>query len=300
MINLLFCAIIHTSRGDNMTKLIVIPSSRDMVYDLVDKCDGFILGLKDMAVNLPYYFSYEEIEELIIYLNSKNKDIFISLNKNMHNKDLVYLEDVLIKLEGKKITGIMYYDISIVNMKKRLNLKNDIVWSQEHLTTNYSTINYWYNEGSKYTYISSEITKREIDEIIKNTDSKLLVNVFGYLPIFTSRRHLVDNYLTKFNKDKKDKMHYMYKEGKTYPVIDDELGTIAYSEYILDGLKEYISLDIDYGVVNSFLIDGIDKVLDIFNSTNKDNIDEKEDEIKELISNTSEGFFIQETIYKVK
>lgn len=283
-----------------MAKLILIPNSKDMVYDLVDKCDGFILGLKDMAVNLPYYFSYEEIKELISYLNSKNKDIFISLNKNMHNKDLGYLEEVLDELESKNITGIMYYDISIVNMKKRKGLKNELVWSQEHMTTNYSTINYWYKEGVKYTYLSSEITKREINEILDNTKSKVLVNVFGYLPIFTSRRHLVDNYLTKFNKDKKDEMHYMYKENKVYPVIDNELGTIAYSEYILDGLREYVELNIDYAVINSFLIDGIDKVLDIFRSTDKDNIEEKDKELKQLISNTSEGFFIQETIYKVK
>ena len=283
-----------------MAKLIVIPNSKDMVYDLVDECDGFILGIKDMAVNLPIYFSYYEIEELINYLNSKNKDIFISLNKNMHNKDLSYLEDILVKLEGKRITGIMYYDISVVNMKNRLKLHNELVWSQEHMTTNLSTINYWYNEGVKYTYLSSEITKREIKEIIENTKSKLLVNVFGYLPIFTSRRHLVDNYLTKFGSKKQDKMYYMYKEDKEYPLIDDELGTVAYSEYILDGLKEYVELNIDYAVVNSFLVSDIDKVLDIFNSANKDNIEDKEKELKKLISNTSEGFFIQESIYKVK
>ena len=283
-----------------MSKLILIPNSKDMVYELVDKCDGFILGLKDMSINLPYSFSMEEIEELIDYLNSKDKDIFISLNKNMHNKDLGYLEEVLTKLEGYNITGIMYYDISIINMKKRLHLKNNLVWSQEHMTTNLSTINYWYSEGAKYTYLSSEITKREINEIKKGTDSKLLINVFGYLPMFTSRRHLVDNYLTKFNNDKKDELHYMYKEDKVYPLIDNELGTVAYSEYILDGLREYIELDIDYCVVNSFLIDGIDKVLDIFKGTNKDNIEDKEKELKELIKNTSEGFFIQETIYKVK
>lgn len=283
-----------------MSKLILIPNNKDMVYDLIDKCDGFILGLKDLSINLPYYFCYDEIEELINYLNSKNKDIFISLNKNMHNKDLGYLEEILIKLDKKNITGIMYYDIGIVNMKKRLNLKNELVWSQEHMTTNLSTINYWFNEGVKYTYLSSEITKEEIKDIKENTKSMLLINIFGYLPIFTSRRHLVDNYLTRFNKDKKGNKYYMYKENKEYTVIDDELGTTTYSSYILNGLREYIELDTDYSVVNSFMIDNISKVLDIIGSCNKDNIEDKDRELKELVGNTSEGFFIQETIYKVK
>ena len=60
-----------------------------------------------------------------------------------------YLKAVLLELNNYDITGVMYYDISIVNLKEKLNLKYDLVWSQEHLTTNYFTCNYWYSKSIK-------------------------------------------------------------------------------------------------------------------------------------------------------
>ncbi len=83
----------------------------------------------------------------------------------MHKCDLDNLKDALIKLDKMNIAGIFYYDIAVLEYRNTLNLKVPLVWSQEHLTTNYATMNYWYNENVNYTYVSSEIT---LDEIIEN------------------------------------------------------------------------------------------------------------------------------------
>lgn len=283
-----------------MSKLILIPNSKKMIYDLIDKVDGYIIGVDDLSVNLPCSFSLSDTIEIINYLNSKNKIIFISLNKNMHNGDLDLLKNTLLELDKFKLTGIMYYDISIINLKNKFHLKNDLVWAQEHLTTNSNTTDFWYKQGVKYTYLSSEITRREIEEIKKATNSRLLVNLFGYLPIFTSKRHLIDNYLTTFNKEKNDNLNYMYKEDKVYPIIDNKEGTVTYSNYILNGIKEYVELDIDYAVINSFLIENIENIIDLFNNVNEDNKEESYNKINDMIKNTSTGFLYNETFYKVK
>ena len=275
-------------------KILLIPNSKDD-FRLKDKVDGFILPIKDLSINYNYY-----IEDLDIINELKGKDIFISLNKNMHNKDLSKLKDTLLKLENYDIKGIIYYDISVVNYKKELGLKNDIVWNQEHMVTNYSTINYWYNEGSKYAYLSSEITKNEILDIKKNTKAKLMMNIFGYVPIFTSKRNLVSNYLDTFDKEKVSKIYYMYKEGIKYPIIEEGKGTTAFSGHILNGIKEYYDLDLDYYVINSFMINDIEKVLDIISQINKDNLEKCYLELNKIIGNTDDGFLHKETIYKVK
>lgn len=287
-------------RGDYMSKLILIPSNKQMIYDLIDIVDGYIIGIDSLAVNLPFTFTLNDAIESIKYLNSKDKDIFISLNKNMHNSDLDKLKETLITLDKYHITGIMYYDISIVNYKNELNLKNDLVWSAEHLVTNYNTINYWYNFDVKYAYLSSEITKKEIIDIKNNTKDKLLMNVFGYLPIFTSRRHLVDNYLSTFKKEKVSNLYYMFKEDNTYPVIDNKEGTVTYSGYVLNNIKDYLNLNIDYAIINSFLINDIKEIVEIFKEVNTNNIDKSYNRINDLIKNTNEGFLYKETIYKVK
>ena len=278
-----------------MSKILLIPNSLDDINNFKTKVDGFILPIKDLSINYSYY-----IDDLDIINQLKDKDIFISLNKNMHNKDLNRLKEVLLKLENYPIKGILYYDISIVEYKKELNLKNDLVWNQEHLVNNYRTINYWYNEGVNYAYLSSEITVNEISEIKENTKTKLMMNIFGYIPMFTSKRKLISNYLETFNKDMKSDIYYMEKENIKYPLIQNNNGTTTYSGYVLNGIKEYYNLDLDYYVINSFLIDKMEKVIDIFNHINESNLEKSYQEVNEIIENTDTGFLHKETIYKVK
>ena len=278
--------------------LILIPNSIDDIKNLHKKVDGFILPIKDLSVNYNYYIDIDELDN--IFSTVKDKDMFISLNKNMHNKDLENLKKVLIKLENYNIKGIIYYDVALVRLKKELNLKNDLVWAAEHLVNNYGTINYWYDEGVNYAYLSSEITKNEILEIKKNSKAKLMMNIFGYVPIFTSKRNLVNNYLETFDKEKVSNIYYMYKEGITYPLMDTKNGTTAYSGFVLNGIKEYFDLDLDYYVINSFLIDDIEAILDIFSEVNENNLEKCYQKLNNIIGNMDDGFLHKETIYKVK
>lgn len=283
-----------------MTKLVVMPSSLKQINDLLKTSDAFIIGLKDMSVNMPCYFELEEIKQINDLLIKNNKELFISLNKNMHTSDLAYLKEILIELDNLNIKGILYYDISIVNIKQELNLKTDLVWSQEHSTTNYETINYWYQNGVKYTNISTEITINEIIEISKKTKASLMVNILGYMPMFVSKRKLVSNYLKAFKIEDKSSINFLKKEGKTYTLIEDNNSTVLYSNAILNGYNEYLELknnNIEYAILNSFNIDE-----DVFNNIvykiKEDNI--TEEEIDKILKNTTKGFLYTETVYKVK
>ena len=272
-------------------KTLIMPSS---LNQLKLNCDGFVIGIKNLSINMPYYFDLEDLRNI-------NKEIFVCLNKNMHNQDIALLKNTLIKLNEYNIKAVIFYDLAIPNLANKLNLNYDLVWSQEHMTTNYHTINFWYEKNVKYTWISNDITLREMKEIKENTNAKLMVTLFGYLPMFTSKRHLIKNYLKFFNLDDKSKINYMQKEGKDYPLVDDN-GTIVYTDFILNGLKEKLLLNYDYIILNSFLIDDdkFIKVLDIFNKANNDNIDRQEKQLNQLFNNLKKGFFYNETVYKVK
>lgn len=279
-----------------MKKVLLIPNSKDEILNLQDKVNGFIVPLKDLSINYNMYFTLEEIKNIV---SKVNKEIFVSINKNMFNKDLPLLEHVLLELDNYHVK-ILYYDVSLVNMKKRLNLKNDLVWAGDHLVTNYSTINYWYKKGVNYAYLSSEITIKEMNDIIQNVKAKTIVNILGYIPMFTSRRKLVSNYLETFNKDKIKDIYYMQKEGIKYPIIENKDGTVIYTGFILNGVKEIYNINADYFAINSFMIENISEVLDVLNEINENNIEEKSELINSLIKNTFEGFLHKETIYKVK
>lgn len=251
-----------------MSKKAIIVKSVEEAKEIV--ADAYLLPLKDLSINYQNTFTIEEIKKI----KKLNKEVFVFVNKNIENSEIETLKEALIKLDEIEITGIIFYDIAVVELKEELNLKTDLVWHQEHLTTNYGTVNYWYNKGVKYSFLSSELTKREIEEIKKNTKSKLFVNVFGYVPIFTSKRHLVENYIQTFNLDEKG--NKIYKERKYYNIEDTKNGTTVYSDYMLN-IKEKI--DVDYLVYNTNLIKNFNEALN---------------------SKEETGFLYKETIYKVK
>lgn len=280
-----------------MSKLITLPSSLEEINLTKNTVDGFIIGIKDMCVNTNFC-----IDNLSFLNDLNDKEIFISINKNMHNSDLKYLKELLIDLNKYNIKGVLYYDVAVLNIYNSLDLNYDLVWSSEHLTTNYNTINYWNSMGAKYAYVSSDITENEIKEIIKNSKSKLMVNMFGYLPMFVSKRHIVKNYLEYFNLNDKSNVNYMEKEGNVYPIIDNNVGTFCYSCNILNGIKTYTDINIDYIVLNSFNID-INKFIEIikyFKSVNKENVLEYEEKINSMFENIDTGFLSMKTVYRVK
>ncbi|MCI5521495.1 MAG: U32 family peptidase [Tenericutes bacterium] len=282
-------------------KLLIMPKSIDQIESLIEDIDGVIVGIKDLSINQPAYFTLDEIKKINEIIKNNGKEIFVSLNKNMFNKDLEILEYTLLQLDNLKLNGILYYDIAIVNFKKNLKLVTPLVWNQEHLTTNYLTSNFWYEYGAKYTMLSSEITLDEINEIALNANAKTMVPIFGYLPMFVSRRHLVKNYLDTFKIKDDSNINYIEKENKIYAIIDSNDGTIAYSNKCLNGINETLKLNVDYIVLNSFNINNatFKRVVSMYNIVNESNIQEFKEEIDKMLE-TDTGFLYKETIYEVK
>ena len=277
-------------------KIAVIPNGN---LDKYKNADALIIGLKDYSVNI-FQMSFEDIEKIVTNIN---QEIFIAINKNIHNNEVALLEEYLVKLAKMNIAGIFYADVALVEINKEKNLNLNLIWSQEHLTCNYHTINYWLNEGAKGVFISNDITKREILEIASNTNGLKFIQVFGYIPIYVSRRHAVDNYFKAFNITNKDKsFNYISKEEKDYPIVDSNLGTEVYSNNILCALNEINEYNnIDYGIINFFNIDhDQEKIIDIFKTVTNDNIEEYNSFIKSKFNNLDSLFLYTETIYKVK
>ena len=281
-----------------MTKLMIMPSKLD-IQDLIENGDAFLFGYKGMSVNFLNTVDMNDLKALIPKL--KDKQLFIAINKNFHNPELKQVKEVMEQLSLLQIDGIIYYDVAVLEIKLENKIDIPLIWGAEHLTTNYATMNYWPSFGVNMTYVSAEITKQEILEIKKNTKMPLIVPIFGHLPMFVSERHEIKNYLNHFQIQDNSKIYYMEKEGKQYPVIDNQEGTFVYSSYILNGYQEYLEFQeqgIDYVLLNENFIERniFKKVLQQFKSQ-----EGNDDLIHQLCNeNTSKGFLYQETVYQVK
>lgn len=283
-----------------MTKRLFLPSHNN-VETYLKQVDGILVGVEDMSVNVPLLLKMEEVTPFVQCVNAAQKEIFIALNKNFEEKDLVSLQEILCQLDSLEITGILFYDVALVTLHKELRLKTPLVWGQEHAGTNYATCNFWYDNGIPYGLLSAEITLKEIKQIKEHTNMKLMVPIFGYLSMFVSKRPFITNYTKHFGLLKKGGHYTLEKEGGSYPIVETKEGTTIYSGRILLGTKEYLELmeaEIDYVLINSFLIpeDEMKKVLEIYQTPTAENLDR----LERLFPNSEKGFLYKETVYKVK
>lgn len=260
-----------------------------------------LFGLKDLSINKPT-LSLEELK------NIKDKNIFISIDKNIFNSNLPYLEKALQLIENLNLKGIFFYDLAVLSLSKRLNLKTKLIWNQDFLVTNYKTCNFYQKEGVKGAVLSP-LLPEEIEEIRNNTNLELYVNIFGHQLMAVSKRHLLTSYFNYINKENNQNIKFMKEKTGTYPVIEEFYGTKFLTKDILNGIR-YLNklkeIKIDYVILDSILIenDTFSKILEyykeaIYKDVTEERLLEMEQEINKIIP-TSLEFFAKKTIYKVK
>ena len=284
-------------------KLLVGLNKKD-ILDYLDYTNSFIIGLKDFSINYQEY-SIEEIKKL--REEYPNIEIFVSMNKNIFNSDLINLKDMLHELSHININGVLFYDLSILSIVNKEKLNIPLVWAAEHMTTNYNTCNYYLEKGCQYAYLSSEITKDEIIEIRNNSNIKLVSFFFGYPEVTFSKRKLLTNYFL-YNNLNKEKDWYSISSGdeNRYFIKESKLGTRILYGKVMNGIKPFSELDniVDYGLFNEELMDHdtFIKGLKIFKDyqDNKISLEEAHAKLMELIDSDDTVFYYKKTIYKVK
>ena len=269
-----------------MKKILVTPSNLENLGKVLNtSIDGIILPIKDLSVNNTVYFTVDDIKDII---NLTSKEVCVSINKTIHAEDLKVLESVLLKLNKLNISKIFFYDLAVINLCQKLNIKKQLVIYQEHLNASLYSNNFYRKRGIEYATITNDITMDEINEISKH--NKLILISYGYLPIFYSKRHLVTNYLEYIKEEKLHNIYYIKNKSDKYPVLEENDGTTIYSKEPINLINEIDKLDVEYIILNAFNIED-----DIFISMLHRYINNKKTESKNYT-----GFLNKKTVYKLK
>lgn len=280
-------------------KLLVEPINKNNLYE--EYVDGIILPLKDYAVESIISFSLAEIKDIV--KNSKC-EIFIKINKNLLNEDIEDITKILKELDKLNIKGVFFYDLAILELKKELDLKLDLVWNQTHMVNNYRTCDYYYNHGVKYALLGKEITLDEIIEIIKRSKITSMVEVVSKPSVAFSKRKLVTNYYKDLGKEVNNDIVVKEKVTDTnYEFIEDSNGTSIFLDKITNGtcvIKDLYEVGCEYIIFREY---GIDNFKDLVMDTKK-YIDDKCNNDKYISKykklGDSTNFFFKKTIYRVK
>ena len=159
-----------------MSKLLVKIDKRENIDEVLKlDIEGIILSYDGLAVASNFYVNMDDIKEI---RKITDKVIVVSLNKMIHNNDLAKLEEVLIELDRIGVDMVLFYDIAIIEIKKRLGLNIPLIISQEHLNTSINSNLFYFEQGVEGSLISSDITKEELLDIRKKTDKIIMLNCF--------------------------------------------------------------------------------------------------------------------------
>ena len=103
-------------------KLLLIPEELSNLESYIDRgCNGIIIGLKDLSTNYDVVLALNQIK--ILREKYPSIEIFIAMNKNFFNEELPKVEESLKELDKININGVLYYDLSVVYLRNKNNLK---------------------------------------------------------------------------------------------------------------------------------------------------------------------------------
>ena len=259
------------------------------VKELSYEADGYILGIDKYSFLFGKTFNIDEIKKVKDDL--KGKEIFVSFNRVIFNSELEDYKKKLKKVDSLGIAGIIVGDIAALTY----DIKTNVILDQMHLNNSFYAINHYYNNGVYGTVLTNDITLSEINDIKKNTKSVLFKQVFGYPHLSTSKRKLISNYKEYFNINDTSSIYEIVEKNSNniYKIIEDNFGTHILGDKVLNLLS--FDIDVDYKIVDGFMLGDVKKVLEIFTNNKKD----KNDWINDTY-NANYGFINKETIYRVK
>ena len=259
------------------------------VKELSYEADGYILGIDKYSFLFGKTFNIDEIKKIKDDL--KGKEIFVSFNRVIFNSELEDYKKKLKKVDSLGIAGIIVGDIAALTY----DIKTNVILDQMHLNNSFYAINHYYNNGVSGCVLTNDITLSEINDIKKNTKSVLFKQVFGYPHLSTSKRKLISNYKEYFNINDTSSIYEISEKNSNniYKIIEDNFGTHILGDKVLNLLS--FDIDVDYKIVDSFMLGDVKKVLEIFMNNKKD----KNDWINDTY-NANYGFINKETIYRVK
>lgn len=255
---------------------------------------AFLFGLDEYCVGYNTY-SLNEINKVQV----SNK--YLLINRVLDCQDIDKLKKILPELDSS-ITGLVFEDISLFNMIKKLNPQISLILFQNHFATNVLSVNFWL-ERVKSIVLSNELTSLEIDNILKQCQGQVCLHLYGYNQVMYSRRLLLRNWSEEFNIPYKN-MNVLEDKAThvKFRAVENSYGTVMYSENIYNG-QELLNLDnqdkVLFYYVNPMLINH-DQVMSFLNTLSIDRNTDIKQEDNSIKQQEDDGFLHKETIYKLK
>ena len=233
--------------GDLERLKVAVDYGADAVY-----LGGPSLGLRANAKN----FTFEEIEEGVLYAHKYGKRVFVTLNIVLHNQEINEVDETLDKLKKIGVDAIIVSDPAI--MKKAIDKKIEVHVSTQQSTLNVEACRWWYEMGVKRVVLGREATIDEIKEIReKLPELEIECFIHGAMCAGVSGRCVLSNVFTNRDANRGGCAQICRWDFDLKNELDDTLeGEKPFTFCSKDlSMLEYLPTMIDLGIT-SFKIEG--------------------------------------------
>lgn len=152
---------------------------------------GPAFGLRANASN----FTFEELEEGILYAHKRGKHVHVTVNIVLHNIEVNDIVSYLKKLEALHVDAIIVSDPAIMDLALK-HTKIPVHISTQQSTINKESVRYFKEKGASRIVLGREASKEDIKDIIENNEIEIETFIHGSMCASYSGRCVLSNFLT--------------------------------------------------------------------------------------------------------
>ena len=149
-------------------------------------------GLRANAHN----FTLDEIKEGCLFAHKLGKKVHLTLNIVFHNEDMEDVTSYIQEVVDCGIDAFIVSDPFLISYIKSHYPNVEVHLSTQNSTSNYKAVEYFQKEGVDRVVLARELSKNEIQEIIKRCSCDIEVFIHGAMCTCYSGRCALSNYVT--------------------------------------------------------------------------------------------------------
>jgi len=224
--------------------------------------DGMIVGDARFILCGLGSFTKESLQEAINLGHGHGKKVYFLVDAIMPNALLDEFHHYLQEIKHLPFDGMRVSDLGAYRLIRQVLPEMKLHLVDGMMLTNYETINYWADRGIHRARLAHELTLDEVVDIKKSTKAEIEVLIHGAPLMFTSRRQLVENYLT-FQKQLGKQVtvteggQHLYDAERDfyYPIACNPHGTHIYGgsdACMVDDLDALVQVGVDAFYLDNF------------------------------------------------
>lgn len=230
-----------------------------------------LLEVDEIIIPTVYSILYEnilsedEIHKVISWCILQGKKAILSVDRIIEESQVSSLYSFLDKFKDFDV-NFLFSDFSVLLYFKELNMMNKLIYNVPTYMTNYFDIAYYKNLGIR-VFMSNELS---YDDILKNCElDNAILTVYGYFPIYYSKRRVLDLFNQHMNNkyDLKDNVNYLLKEElreEKYNIIEYNTHSVITNAKKLLIFEELNNIKANYIYISSYKNEDLKQIVGLY------------------------------------